>query len=722
MKRFDLTVAVTAHNEGLVAHKTMRSILEATKKLEEENISFEILVHIDNGNQETLDYFNTFNITSGVLIFKNKFGDLGSSRNFITKKASGEYISFLDADDLVSDNWLLVAYQTLKNSSSEIVVHPEAVLNFGLNMPSVLTIQKDSRDEKDDAMVMIGENRWCSVVMGKKETFLRVPYHKLGNGYGYEDYIFNAETTKLKISHKIAKNTVLFYRRSSSSMLSTNNLNNFIIPYVDLFDIKSLQEAFPKNNESNLRTPLKARGYALYKKIRNNSFLNFFITPPAKLTLKLLGKYEKVNEISSLPTFLYEYWIKINRIDTQLFPYRDLVKNTSIYKPEMHVAIGKTFIKITSRIKNYNPNYIFIVPWVVRGGGDKVLFNIIKALREIHPTWTFSVISTLPSNNIWAQRLPKYVDFIDFGNSKSSLTDYESDILFSRLITQLNCKNLHIINSEFAYLWAIKHKVLLQKNYNLTASVFNTVFIEGSKNQGRFTYVNPYIFMLRDTLKKVFTDNQTVINECINEHALSSGLFKVHYQPIEGQITQPNISSEAKLRILWAGRITSVKLPNILKSIGEKLPKKGFSIDVYGDFSRDVKHDYFDNVETITYCGAFDGFTNIPTNKYDLLLYTSEADGIPNIILEATAAGLPVIASNDGGVHEFIKDQKTGVLIDNPFDVQKYVESLNRIRKNKAILIDYVKNAQKLLKKRHSFSSFVKEIEDDFKDIKGDLC
>ena len=142
MKRYDLTVAITAHNEGLVAHKTMRSILEATKKLEEKNISYEILIHIDNGDQETLDYFDTYKNSNNVLIFKNKFGDLGSSRNFLVQKASGEYISFLDADDLVSDNWLLVAYQTIKESPFEIVVHPEAVLNFGLNVPSVLTIQK----------------------------------------------------------------------------------------------------------------------------------------------------------------------------------------------------------------------------------------------------------------------------------------------------------------------------------------------------------------------------------------------------------------------------------------------------------------------------------------------------------------------------------------------------------------------------------------------------
>ena len=715
MKTYDLTVAITAHNEGLVAHKTMRSILEATRKLREKKISYEILVHIDNGDKETIKYFETYKNIDYISVYKNNFGDLGSSRNFLVKEAAGKYISFLDADDLVSDNWLFAAYKTLKESSSEIVVHPEAVLNFGLNVPSVLTMQKDSREEKEDALVMIGENRWCSVVMGEKNTFLRVPYHRLGNGYGYEDYIFNAETTKLRILHKIAKGTVLFYRRSNNSMLSINNLNSFVIPYVDLFNIKNLQKAFPKNNSDQTKLPLKSKGYALYKKIRNNDFLNFFITPPAKLTLKILGRYEKVNKVDYLPAFLLEHWIKINQIDTQLYPYKDLVKNTSIYKPEMHIVIGKTFIKITSKIRNYNPNYVFVVPWVVRGGGDKVLFNMIKALKKLHPSWTFSVISTLPSNNVWAKRLPEYVDFIDFGNSKNNLTDHESDILFSRLITQLNCKNIHIINSEFAYLWAIRHKMLLQKNYNLTASVFNTVFIEGSKNRGRFTYVNPYIFMLRDTLKKVYTDNQTVVDECIEEHALNPELFKVHYQPIEEQIIQPKIQDSAKLRILWAGRITSLKLPNVVKDIGKSLPKEKFSIDIYGGFSHDIKHSYFDDVDSIKYCGTFDGFNSIPTDQYDILLYTSEADGIPNIILEATAAGLPVIASNDGGVHEFIQNKKTGILIKDPFNVQNYIDSLKEVQKDRTILVKYVNNAQKLLKKRHSFASFTKEMEKDFK-------
>ena len=95
-------MAVTAHNEGLVAHKTMRSILEATKRLEEKKISYEILIHIDNGDQITKDYFKRYAKMPNVVIYENNFGDPGPSRNFLAQKASGEYLTFLDGDDLMS--------------------------------------------------------------------------------------------------------------------------------------------------------------------------------------------------------------------------------------------------------------------------------------------------------------------------------------------------------------------------------------------------------------------------------------------------------------------------------------------------------------------------------------------------------------------------------------------------------------------------------------------
>ncbi|WP_198665655.1 glycosyltransferase family 4 protein [Haloprofundus halophilus] len=48
----------------------------------------------------------------------------------------------------------------------------------------------------------------------------------------------------------------------------------------------------------------------------------------------------------------------------------------------------------------------------------------------------------------------------------------------------------------------------------------------------------------------------------------------------------------------------------------------------------------------------------------DLFAYVSEIDAYPNVVIEAQAAGLPVVASRGYGIDEQIADGETGVLVD----------------------------------------------------------
>ena len=715
MKRYDLTVAVTAHNEGLVAHKTMRSILEATKRLEEKKISYEILIHIDNGDQITKDYFKRYAKMPNVVIYENNFGDPGPSRNFLAQKASGEYLTFLDGDDLISDNWLVVAYGALIGATEEVIVHPEGILTFGTEVNNVLTIQTETLPREKDTIILLGENRWCAILMAKTSTLLKFPYQHLTGGYSHEDYVFNVETTNAGIKHIIAKETILFYRRSNNSRLSSSNNMNQIIPYIEFFDFAKVRE-FRADSHADVpvEVSLKRKGYKLYKKIRDNNFLNYFITPPAKLTLKVLNKFNQKNKLGKIPEFVVREWAKINPLETQLYPYPFILKRTQIYDPSDLSMIGETYLKIAQSV-THTPDYVFIVPWVVRGGADKVMLNMMKAIEEIHPGSKFTVITTLPNKNVWAKMLPKNTDLIEFGKLADGLPPYEKDELLSRVITQLKCKKLHIINSEYAYAWAYKHQELIKNHYELTVSVFASCFIPESNFTCRFSFDDPFIFDIYPVVKKIFTDNQTFVEESVEKNALDEKLFKVQYQPIMDEV-KPVHHAEAnkKVKVLWASRVTREKMPDMIKLIADKLDPKEFQIDVFGAFSDDVDKNFFAGVPVINYRGAFDGFSSLPTEDYDILLYTSVGDGVPNILLEATAAGLPILASNDGGVHEFIQDGKTGSLVKEIRDVDGYVKKLKDFRKNPKKYEEYVEAAQKLLEERHSWKAFIKKMKEDF--------
>jgi glycosyltransferase involved in cell wall biosynthesis len=81
----------------------------------------------------------------------------------------------------------------------------------------------------------------------------------------------------------------------------------------------------------------------------------------------------------------------------------------------------------------------------------------------------------------------------------------------------------------------------------------------------------------------------------------------------------------------------------------------------------------------------------------DLLLLTSDTEGIPGVILEAGSIGLPVVATAVGGVPECVLDSQTGILVDrlneNAF-VAKVLELLKNRKRLEAMgdcAMDWVK-------------------------------
>lgn len=100
----------------------------------------------------------------------------------------------------------------------------------------------------------------------------------------------------------------------------------------------------------------------------------------------------------------------------------------------------------------------------------------------------------------------------------------------------------------------------------------------------------------------------------------------------------------------------------ILESAKQLDPGK-FSLDIYGSYTPDLEYLFQDLPTNIVFCGKKDNLGLLRILKdYDLFLF-SDQSACPNSVLEAMAAGLPVIAFERGSIPELVKSGYNGITV-----------------------------------------------------------
>lgn len=131
-----------------------------------------------------------------------------------------------------------------------------------------------------------------------------------------------------------------------------------------------------------------------------------------------------------------------------------------------------------------------------------------------------------------------------------------------------------------------------------------------------------------------------------------------------------------------------------VKAINQKCNEKILQLDIYGQIDSDYRDSFMklieDNKEYVTYgeIVPFEKTVEIIKN-YFLLLFPTKfyTEGIPGTILDAYAAGVPVISSKWQSFHDLIVDGKTGLGYDFS-DKNGLFRVLNYAIENPDVIID----------------------------------
>jgi len=752
----DISCIILFHAEDLIAHRTLRSIGRATDYCEKKSLHVERVCVLDNAASLTRDIVLK---SAPNLVVETSFGDPGLARNAGVQRASGEYVAFVDGDDFISENWLYNAYLQMEATSREVVLHPEVVLAFGRIQRCWRHLSQDS--PKFHVGNLLCFNYWNSAAFLRRETCVRIPYvaARARNGFGYEDWHWNTLVVADGVKHEVVPCTAHFTRmKTAGSRWSEHDAAAAVIPRSPLFsqinvlyphheaDVAQRPAVSPEGNISpqthastetlhssllrltracahNIKLAARSCVKALYYTLVRPLILLL----PSPLQARCLSLIHRVKLLLlemlepnsgslgmwqqpsrwSAPDWLIEELKALSEIEPGLFPDQAFLGTVPYYKNVIPLRKEVPIFAGAMKVLGANRySHVFLLPWLQRGGADIEALDFIRALVDEYRK-NVLVITTENTDSPWLHKLPENVGALEFGKAARHLTFDEQRFVLLRLLLQLEPAVIHNINSHLGWSIYAAHGRCFSESSRLFASLFCEDYTAELKP---FGYAHGFLCDAYSHLSCVLSDNHSYPRTLCDIYGFPEKLFRTIYAPTPETRRRRSLSSGNSGKVLWAGRLDRQKRPDLLRAIAQALPQLEFH--VYGSplldsHDRDLRE--LRKCRNVLLHGVFDGFSSLPTQDFDLLLYTSQWDGLPNVLLAAAACGLPVVASSVGGVPELI-NRETGYLIEPYDDVPKFVAAILQLMSRPEEAAMKAERARSLVSERHSWEHFLKSV------------
>jgi glycosyltransferase involved in cell wall biosynthesis len=656
--RIDITLVLNLHREGKYLFRTLSSLREAMVYSSINGIVLELVIVLDRSDRVTRGVVESFDLSfiEYTQLVEVDNGSLGPSRNAGIQRARGDYIRLCDGDDLVSFNLLSNMYNLAERLGRHVILIPEWLFAFDQQYFAVCYEDLGGLAP----LALIDNHPFVSQIFFHRSLFEKISFKdlRLSPGYAYEDLHFATEAIAAGYEFHIVKNTILFYRQRKDSLLS-------------LVDSVSIRQIPP----STLFAPnvFKKVGRAGYQAIAGRELKKQF------------GDERAFLEGEVCRHLVYAASAIEPAITLEIF------RNSSFCHAldGINLAIGKRYYEICDDVKAYTFSNVFIVPFFGKGGAERYIINIIKELLEIEKeTHILVILGQHHPDNYWLDKLPNRVVAINLGQWFDEIGERGVAIITLKLIQSVGkTANLHIRDSAFGQRFLAAYGRALESNKRIFYC-----FSQATRSDGVSQFIDPWRFRFivdnLETIDLVISDNLALAQFDRQRIGITPERWRILPPLYEPAIDRGEALARVRRpsnRILWASRIASEKRPSLIVAVAKKLIERQVDllIEVRGECIAGFDPTEFEKYSCVAYLGAYDRFSDC-ANDYVAFMYTTSQDGVPNVLLEAAAAGIPIIAPDVGGISEFVESDVTGVLLPDLFNEESmadaYVEALVSLR------------------------------------------
>jgi glycosyltransferase involved in cell wall biosynthesis len=186
--------------------------------------------------------------------------------------------------------------------------------------------------------------------------------------------------------------------------------------------------------------------------------------------------------------------------------------------------------------------------------------------------------------------------------------------------------------------------------------------------------------MLAKKAAKLITVGRRVADELLEQRIgnknqyinIPPGMVALNITPRTEALKNLELADNGQPIVGWIARVTGVKNPMLALQVADALPDTQFVMAGGGDLLEEVKAKAPSNVSVIGWAKAEDLF-----GASDIILSTSENEGMPVALIEAQLAGKPVVATDVGSVSEVLLNHETGIVTNkNAGSIAAAIESL----------------------------------------------
>jgi glycosyltransferase involved in cell wall biosynthesis len=358
---------------------------------------------------------------------------------------------------------------------------------------------------------------------------------------------------------------------------------------------------------------------------------------------------------------------------------------------------------------------LYMAPWVDFGGSDK---NTIDWFRWIdRDRFAPSLLTTQPSPNRLMAEIAPFAEEIWVLPELMPAEDmprFVFDFLHSREV-----RVLHLMNSRIGFELLPDLSCLPQP----PATVVQ-LHVEEEDRSGYVRYVTTRYGNLVDS----FSASNKHVATAIEGYGIPAENIRVIYtgadpeEEFSPERAKPiEVLDDDRLQILFAGRLVSQKDPLLMVEVAAALRDRGtrFQIHVVGEGELEdellraiAARDLTEHVLLHPPTPGLQGWYA----ACDALLMTSTFEGIPCVVFEAMAMGLPIVAPDLPAIGELLSDDSDALV--KPRDsVGSYVSALARLADDEA----YLEERGRKMRERARAQFTVRQMADDHGELYEEL-